>query len=168
MEDGNSSSDQVIVKLTEMGFDHSVALEAVTAVGSSVDNAIEFILNGLSRNSSAASSCSSTYSISKANTLGKRALSSTRPLGQMRQSRITDILQPTGRPKRSKTENPSDVLVVSGSVEIGSDWKERVNTLLQRRFGFSSLKGFQKEALEAWLAHKDCLVLAATGSGKII
>ncbi|GAB4835804.1 hypothetical protein Ancab_039514 [Ancistrocladus abbreviatus] len=53
-----------------------------------------------------------------------------------------------------------------GEVEIGSDWEQKVNWLLQKHFGFSSLKSFQKEALSAWLAHQDCLILAATGSGK--
>ncbi|KAJ6397506.1 hypothetical protein OIU77_018507 [Salix suchowensis] len=51
-------------------------------------------------------------------------------------------------------------------VVSGLDWEERANRVLQERFGYSSLKGFQKEALAAWAAHQDCLVLAATGSGK--
>ncbi|KAJ0080271.1 hypothetical protein Patl1_22538 [Pistacia atlantica] len=50
--------------------------------------------------------------------------------------------------------------------QIGSDWEVKVNSLLQKQFGYSSLKKFQKEALVAWLDHQDCLVLAATGSGK--
>ncbi|XP_031269524.1 ATP-dependent DNA helicase Q-like SIM [Pistacia vera] len=50
--------------------------------------------------------------------------------------------------------------------KIGSDWEVKVNSLLQKQFGYSSLKKFQKEALAAWLDHQDCLVLAATGSGK--
>lgn len=50
--------------------------------------------------------------------------------------------------------------------DIGPDWQKKVKNLLQRHFGFSLLKDFQKEALEAWLSHQDCLVLAATGSGK--
>ncbi|KAL4188579.1 hypothetical protein AMTRI_Chr08g202890 [Amborella trichopoda] len=49
---------------------------------------------------------------------------------------------------------------------IDSKWETKVNFLLKNYFGISSLKSFQKEALEAWLAHRDCLVLAATGSGK--
>ncbi|KAH9755197.1 ATP-dependent DNA helicase q-like sim [Citrus sinensis] len=62
----------------------------------------------------------------------------------------------------------SDSLAVScpKEVEIGSDWEVKVNSLLKKHFGHSSLKNFQKEALSAWLAHHDCLVLAATGSGK--
>ncbi|KAL0422047.1 UNVERIFIED_CONTAM: ATP-dependent DNA helicase Q-like SIM [Sesamum latifolium] len=49
---------------------------------------------------------------------------------------------------------------------IGIDWENKVNNLIRKHFGFSSLKGFQKEVLAAWLEHQDCLVLAATGSGK--
>lgn len=49
--------------------------------------------------------------------------------------------------------------------DIGPDWEQRVKTLLHKHFGYSSLKRFQKEALTAWLAHQDCLVLAATGAG---
>lgn len=64
----------------------------------------------------------------------------------------------------------SDSLAVScpKEVEIGSDWEVKVNSLLKKHFGYSSLKNFQKEALSAWLAHHDCLVLAATGSGSIL
>lgn len=50
--------------------------------------------------------------------------------------------------------------------DIGLDWQKKVKNLLQKHFGFSLLKDFQKEALGAWLSHRDCLVLAATGSGK--
>ncbi|XP_009778267.1 ATP-dependent DNA helicase Q-like SIM [Nicotiana sylvestris] len=49
---------------------------------------------------------------------------------------------------------------------IGPDWEKQVKNLLHKHFGYSSLKNFQREALETWLAHQDCLVLAATGSGK--
>lgn len=51
------------------------------------------------------------------------------------------------------------------SEEVALDWENTVSSILRKHFGFSSLKDFQKEALEAWLAHRDCLVLAATGSG---
>ncbi|KAI4301771.1 hypothetical protein L6164_035018 [Bauhinia variegata] len=50
--------------------------------------------------------------------------------------------------------------------DIGSGWEQKVSSVLQKHFGFSSMKSFQKEALSAWVAHKDCFVLAATGSGK--
>ncbi|PIN00065.1 DNA helicase [Handroanthus impetiginosus] len=49
---------------------------------------------------------------------------------------------------------------------IGFGWEKKVNNLIHKHFGFSSLKGFQKEALAAWLDHQDCLILSATGSGK--
>lgn len=49
-----------------------------------------------------------------------------------------------------------------------SDWQKKANSLLQKHFGYSSLKNFQKEVLAAWMAHQDSLVLAATGSGIII
>lgn len=67
-----------------------------------------------------------------------------------------------------KVENVVDGLPVWCKEEVGFglDWEERANRVLQERFGYSSLKGFQKEALAAWAAHQDCLVLAATGSGK--
>ncbi|KAG0482314.1 hypothetical protein HPP92_010398 [Vanilla planifolia] len=45
-------------------------------------------------------------------------------------------------------------------------WENKISDALQKHFGFSSLKGFQKDAIKAWLANKDCLILAATGSGK--
>nr|XP_025888468.1 ATP-dependent DNA helicase Q-like SIM isoform X7 [Solanum lycopersicum] len=50
--------------------------------------------------------------------------------------------------------------------DIGPDWQKKVKALLQKHFGFPLFKDFQKDALEAWLSHQDCLVLAATGSGK--
>ncbi|RZC55567.1 hypothetical protein C5167_014426 [Papaver somniferum] len=49
---------------------------------------------------------------------------------------------------------------------IGADWEVKASNVLQKHFGFSTLKNFQKEALESWLANQDSLVLAATGSGK--
>ncbi|KAI3864090.1 hypothetical protein MKW98_031682 [Papaver atlanticum] len=49
---------------------------------------------------------------------------------------------------------------------IGADWEVKASNVLQKHFGFSTLKNFQKEALECWLANQDSLVLAATGSGK--
>jgi werner syndrome ATP-dependent helicase len=37
-----------------------------------------------------------------------------------------------------------------------------ISAVLQKHFGFSSLKAFQKEVLDAWFAHGDCVLLAAT------
>eukprot|EP00850_Spirogloea_muscicola_P014339 SM000102S09197 [mRNA] locus=s102:169006:174678:- [translate_table: standard] len=48
----------------------------------------------------------------------------------------------------------------------GGGWEAAAMMLLQSRFGFEELKPFQREALAAWAAGRDCFVLAATGSGK--
>ncbi|KAE9459004.1 hypothetical protein C3L33_09110, partial [Rhododendron williamsianum] len=50
-------------------------------------------------------------------------------------------------------------------LDIGPGWEQKVKNLLLKHFGFSSLRSFQKDAVAAWLAQRDCLVLAATGSG---
>ncbi|KAK3200246.1 hypothetical protein Dsin_023661 [Dipteronia sinensis] len=193
--DGCTSSDQVITKLIEMGFENSTVIEAVKAVGPSYHNAIEYILNGSHEN------CKGTkISTSNGKTLGKRAFSATSSGGQMRQSSILDHLRSGTRPKQSRSDAVSDVSISRSvalpsiaeehkepysdincsletepaslpvlfpeEVDTGSDWETKVNSLLQKHFGYSSLKNFQKEALSAWFAHQDCLVLAATGSGK--
>ncbi|KAK7269357.1 hypothetical protein RIF29_22082 [Crotalaria pallida] len=124
--------------------------------------------------------------------LKKRALPSS---GQVRQSRIldhfksapdkvrecenndvaADAIGVVEEHKEPFTEVVVDHGVVSGSVVAdseddldiaASDWEKKASIILQKHFGFSSLKSFQKKALSAWVAHKDCLVLAATGSGK--
>lgn len=202
MEGRCVSSDQVFAKLIGMGFEFSDVAEAVKAVGPSVETAVEYILNGSRRNSTVAST-SSKLPISNTKTLGKRTLSTSCSSYRMRQSTIKEHLQSAGRPKRSKTDNVSDVSV-SGSqllleplresdeplhavesnlkieqetflqrspgqeeLDIGPGWEQKVKNLLLKHFGFSSLKSFQKDAVAAWLAQRDCLVLAATGSGII-
>eukprot|EP01018_Ginkgo_biloba_P017915 Gb_21223 [translate_table: standard] len=50
--------------------------------------------------------------------------------------------------------------------EADSKWESKAEVVLQKYFGYTALKSFQKEALQAWAVHQDCLVLAATGSGK--
>ncbi|XP_057975464.1 ATP-dependent DNA helicase Q-like SIM isoform X2 [Malania oleifera] len=188
-----------MAKLVEMGFEYPSVEEAIEAVGPSVDDAIEFILNDSRRNNKGVSS-SSQCSISNGNALGKIASSLSHSSGQMRQSSITEHLKFMSRPKRSRTNASSDVsgsesLVLPKPVEeheellssmgcnmqavpesqpvyyqqeleIGSDWEQKANDILRKHFGYSSLKSFQKEALAAWVARQDCLVLAATGSGK--
>ncbi|XP_023537887.1 ATP-dependent DNA helicase Q-like SIM [Cucurbita pepo subsp. pepo] len=64
----------------------------------------------------------------------------------------------------------SDSYLVDWSQEPDTllDWEKKLNRLLKKHFGYPFLKKFQKEALEAWLNNQDCLVLAATGSGKSI
>lgn len=199
MDGNNISSNQVIERLIEMGFEHSAVTEAVKAKGPSFDDVLEHVLNGSRRNGGGTSS-SSTCSISNGKAVQKKALSSLHPSSQTRQSSILNHFQFTARPKRSRVDVLSDVLVSGSNVlpsyveehkdlsgvggnlkfevepfivdcsrelEIGSDWEKKVTSLLQKHFGFSSLKNFQKEALAAWLAHQDCLVLAATGSGNV-
>lgn len=194
----DSSSDEVIAKLIDMGFENSAIMEAVEAIGPSLHGAIEYILNGSLRNPIGKSS-SSICSTSDGKTLGKRTLLSASSPGVMRQSSLLDHCQFTTRYKRGKSkavadlpvslsmvpssiveehkescpemhcrhENKPEFLPVwcPGEVDIGSDWEVKVNSLLKKHFGYSSLKNFQKEALSAWLTHQDCLVLAATGSG---
>ncbi|KAA3472653.1 ATP-dependent DNA helicase Q-like SIM [Gossypium australe] len=193
------SSDQVIKKLIEMGFEHSNAIEAVKAVGPSVDDAVEYVLNGCGRNPLSGTTsfqCSSR----DVKSLGKRVMTSSQSKGEIRQSRIWEHFRPTSKPKRSRGNDVSDgvmsgsnvlpspveehkepILLIDNQFEnvaepsqvccseelnIGTNWESRVNGLLRKHFGYSSLKSFQKEALAALLAHQDCLVLAATGSGK--
>lgn len=185
----DETSDQIIANLVDMGFDISRITEAIEVVGPSLDNAVDFILNDSHRNDKGASTSST--SLTKNKVLGKRATTSS---SKLRQPNITEHLKLGPGLKRSKTRGfgsvsvltsnflnerveepdahsnlcPETSMMPSNSKEkdiIGFDWENKVNNLLLRHFGYSSLKGFQKEALAAWLAHKDCLVLAATGSG---
>ncbi|KAK8712518.1 hypothetical protein V6N13_147757 [Hibiscus sabdariffa] len=199
MGENDVSSDQVVGKLIEMGFENSDAVEAVKAVGPSVDAAVEYVLNCCGRDT-LSSSTNSQPSSRDLKSLGKRVMTSSQCKGQMRQSRIWDHFQSTSKPKRSRGNDLSDGVVsrsqvLHGSIEehkepsllinsqlenvaepfqvscteeldVGSNWESKVISLLRKHFGYSSLKRFQKEALAAWLAHQDCLVLAATGSGK--
>ncbi|CAL4895671.1 unnamed protein product [Urochloa decumbens] len=117
---------------------------------------------------------------------------SSNPRGRLRQSSITNHISSAAGSRNESgreacasfpcSESPVDHTVpVSVHVcsKLGSElqfsientrtdcsYKDKVGAVLQKHFGFSSLKGFQMEVLNAWFAHKDCLVLAATGSGK--
>nr|XP_043630656.1 ATP-dependent DNA helicase Q-like SIM [Erigeron canadensis]XP_043630657.1 ATP-dependent DNA helicase Q-like SIM [Erigeron canadensis]XP_043630658.1 ATP-dependent DNA helicase Q-like SIM [Erigeron canadensis] len=153
----NVASDQVIAELISMGFQISEATKAIKEVGPSLDVAVDFILNA------------------NANAKRKTNLPGTGKLGRVRHSSIMDHLQ-SGRSKIIKTSvsiadthgekcEPVNTSFLKDE-DAGSDWEVRANTLLHHHFGYTSLKPFQKEALEAWIANKDCLVLAATGSGK--
>lgn len=191
MDGNDASSDQVFEKLIEMGFEDFAVKEGVKARGPSFVDALDYILNGPCRNGGGTSS-SSRGSMGNKKALRKRASSFLHPSGETRQSSILDHFQFKDRPKQSKVEvvrpkqSKVDVvpdMLVSGSnvsppyvedcrdcpqeLDIGTDWEKKVNSLLQNHFGFSSLKNFQKEALAAWFAHQDCLVLAATGSGNV-
>lgn len=190
--DGDFSPNMAIEKLVEMGFEYLLAKKAVETVGPSVNNAADYLLSGNCRSSHVAST-SSKCSTSKGRVLGKRALSSSHPKGQTRQLSIFDHFQSKSRTIKSEVNAATDKQLSGSKVslhqsnlmegqnrvchsvrcdienpeelEIGPDWEDRVNILLQKKFGYSSLKAFQKEALEIWVAHQDCLVLAATGSG---
>ncbi|KAF4360895.1 hypothetical protein G4B88_016055, partial [Cannabis sativa] len=171
-----SSEEDVVSKLIEMGFENSIAVEAVKLVGPSVDDAVEHILNGCRRNSHRTTS-NSTSSENNVKALGKRTMYS---------SCVSEHFQSTSRNKRRETEvveqskppisddsyciktATSEAFLddCSDEMVIGPGWEHKVNSLLQKHFGNFSLKKFQKEALAAWLANEDCLVLAATGSGK--
>ncbi|XP_042516618.1 ATP-dependent DNA helicase Q-like SIM [Macadamia integrifolia] len=199
--DGNDvSADHVIAELIEMGFEYSLIMEAIGAVGPSLNNAIEFILNGSNGNSGNQSKVSEN-STSNGHTSGKSVMSTSHARCRTRQPSIMEHLQSSGRHKRRKTHGASSLSISVSEMfkhveeqkaplpytdhdlgpasklpmtpvyrpedhVCGSDWEQRVNNALIKHFGFSCLKIFQKEALEAWLAHQDCLVLAATGSGK--
>ncbi|CAL5378784.1 unnamed protein product [Camellia sinensis] len=113
MDSSCVSSNQVVAELIGMGFEFSDVSEAIKAVSPSLEDAIEFILNGSCRNSTVASA-SSKCSTSNGKALGKRALSASHSSDRMRQSTIMEHLQSTGRPKRSKTNTESNVSV-SGS-----------------------------------------------------
>ncbi|KAL1549791.1 DNA helicase [Salvia divinorum] len=198
--DGNDvTSDQVIAELLDMGFDILDITQAIKAVGTSLDNAIEFILNSShrnDRNASTSSMCPTDNKVTR-----KRATSSFKPPAKLQQQNITEQLKSSSASKRIKMTDvynasvsntnfltcgkepviPStvdtglDLCQEIGMVPsyckkdekmFGLDWERNANNLLQKNFGYSSLKGFQKEVLAAWMANQDCLVLAATGSGK--
>ncbi|CAN1355885.1 ATP-dependent DNA helicase Q-like SIM [Linum perenne] len=165
------SSDEVTEKLVEMGFEKPAVVQAVEQVGPSLDAAVDYLLSGDNRNRRGASSSSEIA--------GKRATASSSSLGPKRQSSILDHFGSAGGSKRTRAskdlvpvvqkENIEEDLPVWCSrevVDVGKDWEERAESLLRKHFGYQSLKSFQKEALAAWVANQDSLILAATGSGK--
>ncbi|XP_061338027.1 ATP-dependent DNA helicase Q-like SIM [Gastrolobium bilobum] len=155
MDDANSnnniSSDQVIAEMVERGFEYSNILEAIKVKGPSITSAEEHILNRTSSEAETSTTHISKILAHNGKPLKKRALPLSR---QVRKS------------KRLKHFQSTDKITMNKDLDIESDWEQRASNLLQKHFGFSSLKNFQKEALAAWVAHRDCLVLAATGSGK--
>lgn len=190
--DGNDVNlDQVFAALVDMGFDILDITEAIKAVGPSLDSAVEFILNSSHRNDTSASTSSMCVTDNKVT--GKRAATLLQPSAKLRQPNIMEHLKSASVPKRSKTgglfnasvsgtkflahvEEPvfttglhQEIGMAPSSCNneemIGFDWEKKANDLLQKSFGYSSLKGFQKEALAAWSVNQDSLVLAATGSG---
>lgn len=185
MEGIDASSDHVISEMLLIGFERPQILEAIEEVGPSIERAVEYIVDGGSRKKDSTPISGPNCSASNPRASGKRV--------GTRQSSILNFLKPSSTPKRIKTRDTyvpklveeenvslcnddrfkpvvrsSELHACNQQVqEIGPDWENKVKDLLRKHFGFSSLKSFQKEVLEAWLANQDCLVLAATGSGTL-
>ncbi|KAM0838249.1 hypothetical protein ACQ4PT_061101 [Festuca glaucescens] len=178
------SADHVIAELLEMGFEFEKISDAIGIVGLCCADVVEFMLNGSGTEQRKPSGGSQRRCSDRSTRLAN-------PRGKFKQSSITDhIASVTG----SKTESRGGEVSTSYSCLGASidpavtaavcskskpepqtllensggefDRTDKVSAVLQKHFGFSCVKGFQKEALDAWFAHKDCLVLAATGSGK--
>ncbi|XP_045816261.1 ATP-dependent DNA helicase Q-like SIM isoform X1 [Trifolium pratense] len=186
MDSNNKSSDQVISEMVEMGFEHSKILEAIKVVGLSIPSIVDHIFNTSTSSSSSSNRESSTTHISKSlpsngKALKKRTFSSS--LQVPKSKTINHYFQSSSKVNEKNknvvvdvndggdddVEEHKESLPQMGfdlDPDVASDWEMRASILLQKHFGFSSLKSFQKEALSAWISRRDCLVLAATGSGK--
>ncbi|XP_020277413.1 ATP-dependent DNA helicase Q-like SIM isoform X6 [Asparagus officinalis] len=208
---GAMNASRCTLLLINMGFEFDQATKAVEAVGPSVEDAVEFILNGSCdgntvNNSGVSSLNCSTSQMHPLREQVSPLFSSCRA----RQPSITEHISSSGKRERSnlcssynarsndrfasifglslwdsdayvdRTELKAPSLDIgtvhsqeisrfcsspSQEIDLGN-WEQKACGILRKHFGFSSLKSFQKEAMEAWLARRDCLVLAATGSGK--
>lgn len=165
MDGNNTSSAQVIAEMIGMGFDYTDIIEAIKVAGPSIPSAVEHILNSTARTPKLHAHNGRMKTV-----LRKQPFRSCR---QVRQSKIFDHFHSNDAKEESPQMgvDPNPIVLSepfeAQDLDIAYDWEQRVSLLMQKHFGFSSLKTFQKEALSAWLAHKDCLVLAATGSGNI-
>lgn len=163
MDGNNTCADQVIAEMIEMGFGYANVVEAIKVVGPSIPCAVEHILNNTT---------SHVPELGPQNCINARRKQPLRACRQLRQPKILDRFHSNDVREQHKEKFPDpNPIVISEpfqaqNLDVAFDLEQRVSTLMQKHFGFSSLKSFQKEALSAWLAHKDCLVLAATGSGK--
>ncbi|XP_078440876.1 RECQ helicase SIM [Wolffia australiana] len=198
--ESDSSGDHIIAALMDMGFELPDATLAIKSVGSDLDAAIEFILNG-----NKAEEDTSTGRMASNTPLTSLKLppikigTSFHNNQHLRQSCISDHLPAAPRPKASLSVSiprkvnlpikrshdgcdeglksdfgvpetsawsarPGEALEIQESTDILSG--SEIDTILLQKFGLSSLRNFQRKALEAWICHKDCLILAATGSGK--
>uniref|UniRef100_N1QP86 Bloom syndrome protein-like protein n=1 Tax=Aegilops tauschii TaxID=37682 RepID=N1QP86_AEGTA len=178
------SADHVIAELLEMGFEFDKISEAIGVVGPCRADVVEFVLNGSGSVQRKPGGGSQRRSSDRSARLAN-------PRGKFKQSSITyHIASTTGSKTESCGEEPStsySCLAANMNPALTAaiclkpkpehqtllddsrgefDWADKISAVLQKHFGFSCVKGFQKEALDAWFAHKDCLVLAATGSGK--
>ncbi|KAJ4839070.1 hypothetical protein Tsubulata_036617 [Turnera subulata] len=103
----------------------------------------------------------------------KRASNAPPPLEELPDASIQGLEEVPHDPGKYREEDSFSRILESKPIRFvdeediaKGDWEGMADKLLQERFGYPCLKSFQKEALAAWLAHEDCLVLAATGSGK--
>ncbi|RCV15175.1 hypothetical protein SETIT_3G037100v2 [Setaria italica] len=190
------SADGLIAELLDMGFDFDDITAAVGAVGPRRAEVLEVLLVGPSAGAGQArrggGAPSRPASLAAQPRPAGKGTKLSNPRGRLRQPSITDhIASAAGRGNESgreaSTSFPCSESPVDHSVPVGGDicsklgpelqylvedsrgncdQKEKISAVLQKHFGFSSLKGFQMEVLNAWFANKDCLVLAATGSGK--
>lgn len=156
---GNDESvDHVLAQLVEMGFDLQTAIDAIEAVGPRLDDALERILTASSSSLPNANNLDPFPSMPAINGGGHQDRDSV--------LRFRDITTVRGSPEDNPPSPSSSTPRCSEECQaVEFNWEERANVLLRRHFGIPALKGFQKEALQAWVSNRDCLVLAATGSG---
>uniref|UniRef100_A0A0E0KYK1 ATP-dependent DNA helicase n=1 Tax=Oryza punctata TaxID=4537 RepID=A0A0E0KYK1_ORYPU len=193
---GDVSADRVIAELLDMGFEFDEISRAIGAVGPRRADVLEFVLggsgNGKTKPSRESGSCHSVSSNAEPRPSDDgNKLANARK--RLKQSSITDHLASNTGSERvscgqkasmsypclAASDDPraavgtdmcsalkleSQFLLANSRSE--SDLRDKITAVMRKHFGFSSVKGFQKEALDSWFAHKDCLVLAATGSGK--
>ena len=195
MAENDTSSDHIIAKLLDMGFELSKAIQAVESVGLSLDAAIGFILNSeqqeVTQGHLISDVCSSVNEAPFTKKMGLGGHSS----HHSKLSSISNhssslhkpkIIRSLGLPKKFNPQpgssnggfwkgNDSSLSLPSSSnqetgtlnrVIVTDLHREKItNDILHKKFGVLSLKDFQKKTLDAWMCHRDCLVLAATGSG---
>lgn len=189
--------DEVIAKLLDMGFENSAVVDAVKEAGPSFDDALDYVLNGCSGNNQRALSSSRCttrnvkalgkraftapgqirqssildhfHSTGRPKRIKTEVVPDISVSGSSGSKLVCASVEQCERPP-SGVDHSVEVLTESSAsdcLDIRSDWEKTANSLLQKHFGYSSLKSFQKEVLAAWMAHRDSLVLAATGSGII-
>ncbi|KAJ3669536.1 hypothetical protein LUZ60_011486 [Juncus effusus] len=183
--ENNLSDDQMLAELLEMGFEFTEITNAVESVGTQRDNVLEFLLNpscktsksDKNRRASSLKQPSIRDHISRSGDKNKKPGGSSSVCGNA--SERESLLQTEseycqeGNFNNKKLEGTSSF--VGNTIERETLQQEasqccenenKIKHILQKHFGFGILKDFQKEALNAWSNNKDCLVLAATGSGK--
>ncbi|KAK2976917.1 hypothetical protein RJ640_024751 [Escallonia rubra] len=158
MDDTSAASDQVIANLMEMGFELTKVMDAVKAVGPSLENAIDFMTRQTSLLEHLQSAGRGRLKKSKATLEPDEVVSGSDV------SKAVPVMNYSSKTTSEESIIPSRCT----DEDIGRHWVQKAETMLRKHFGYSFLKSFQKEALAAWLGNQDCLVLAATGSGKVV